>query len=166
MTIWHNHCLSSSNVQFILLLQILVCGIQHFQAKQNAQKTTVEELTDIKDFKKILRTKNNVLVCYVISQKQGSNIVKIFKEAAEIVKGQGTMLLVDCSGWVTAHPQNISSLNLVNLLITEHYFPLFFPYFCPFCIFISLTPFSFSAFLSLSFFCPIIIPLPSPHHSC
>jgi hypothetical protein len=78
-------------------LQILICGIQHFQAKQNAQKT-IEELTDIKDFKKILRTKNNVLVCYVSSLKQASNIVKIFKEAAEVVKGQGTMLLVDCSG--------------------------------------------------------------------
>ncbi|PNF32184.1 Protein disulfide-isomerase A5 [Cryptotermes secundus] len=82
----------------IIFIIILVCGIQHFQAKQNAQKTTIEELTDIKDFKKILRTKNNVLVCYVISQKQASNIVKIFKEAAEIVKGQGTMLLVDCFG--------------------------------------------------------------------
>jgi protein disulfide-isomerase/protein disulfide isomerase family A protein 5 len=79
-------------------LQILVCGIQHFQAKQNAQKTTVEEVTDIKDFKKILRTKNNVLVCYVISQKQASNIVKIFKDAAEIVKGQGTVLLIDFMG--------------------------------------------------------------------
>jgi hypothetical protein len=80
------------------LLQILVCGIQHFHAKQNAQKSTVEELTDIKDFKKILRTKNNVLVCYVVSQKQASTIVKIFKEAAAVVKGQGTMLLIDCSG--------------------------------------------------------------------
>jgi len=79
-------------------LQVLVCGIQDFQAKQNAQKATVEELTDIKDFKKILRTKNNVLVCYISSQKQASHIVKIFKEAAEVVKGQGTMLLVDCSG--------------------------------------------------------------------
>ncbi|GFG28492.1 hypothetical protein Cfor_07337 [Coptotermes formosanus] len=77
---------------------ILLCGIQHFQAKQNAQKATVEELTDIKDFKKILRTKNNVLVCYIISQKQASHIVRIFKDAAEVVKGQGTMLLVDCSG--------------------------------------------------------------------
>jgi hypothetical protein len=72
--------------------------MQNFQAKQNAQKMTVEELTDIKDFKKILRTKNNVLVCYVSSLKQASNIVRIFKEAAEVVKGQGTMLLVDCSG--------------------------------------------------------------------
>lgn len=83
---------------FVVLLQILIYEILHFQAKQNAQKTTIEELTDVKDFKKILRTKNNVLVCYISSQKQASNIVKIFKEAAEVVKGQGTMLLVDCSG--------------------------------------------------------------------
>lgn len=86
-----------AGLQLIFII-VLVCGIQDFQAKQNAQKATVEELTDIKDFKKILRTKNNVLVCYISSQKQASHIVKIFKEAAEVVKGQGTMLLVDCSG--------------------------------------------------------------------
>lgn len=90
--------ISCVNYQLLLIFQVLFCGIQHFQAKQNAQKATVEELTDIKDFKKILRTKNNVLVCYIISQKQASYMVKIFKEAAEVVKGQGTMLLVDCAG--------------------------------------------------------------------
>jgi hypothetical protein len=58
----------------------------------------VEELTDMKDFKKVLRTKNNILVCYVSSLKQAPNIVRIFKEAAEVVKGQGTMLLMDCAG--------------------------------------------------------------------
>jgi protein disulfide-isomerase/protein disulfide isomerase family A protein 5 len=79
-------------------LQILICGIQNFQAKQNAQKMAVEELTDMKDFKKVLRTKNNILVCYVSSLKQSPNIVRIFKEAAEVVKGQGTMLLMDCAG--------------------------------------------------------------------
>ena len=72
--------------------------MHHFSAKQNSQKATVEELSDIKDFKKILRTKNNVLVCYVSSMKQAMHIVKIFKDAAEVVKGQGTMLLADCSG--------------------------------------------------------------------
>jgi hypothetical protein len=86
------------NCQLLLILQVFVCGVQHFQPKQNAQKATVEELTDVKDFKKILRTKNNVLVCYISSQKQASYIVKIFKEAAEVVKGQGTMLLADCAG--------------------------------------------------------------------
>lgn len=90
-------CRKMLGVQFVIFI-VLVCGVQNFQAKQNAQRPTVEELTDIKDFKKILRTKNNVLVCYVSSLKQASNIVRIFKEAAEVVKGQGTMLLVDCSG--------------------------------------------------------------------
>ena len=79
-------------------MQILSFGVHHFSAKQNTQKATVEELSDIKDFKKILRTKNNVLVIYVTSLKQAAHIVKIFKEAAEVIKGQGTMLLADCSG--------------------------------------------------------------------
>lgn len=67
-------------------------------AKQNGQKTVVEEVTDFKELKKILRTKNNILICFVSSLKQAAPNVKIFKEAAKTIKGQGTMLLIDCSG--------------------------------------------------------------------
>ncbi|KAJ9598382.1 hypothetical protein L9F63_010904 [Diploptera punctata] len=88
----------SSSLWARSIFGILSYGVHHFSAKQNAQKTTVEDVSDIKDFKKILRTKNNVLVCYVTSLKQAAHIVKIFKEAAEVVKGQGTMLLADCTG--------------------------------------------------------------------
>lgn len=55
---------------------------------------------DIKEFKKLLRTKTNVLVCFTSSTKQSTDVLKAFKEAAQIVKGQGTMVLVDCSRFV------------------------------------------------------------------
>nr|CAD7440439.1 unnamed protein product [Timema bartmani] len=78
---------------------ILLLEVDHHVAKQSAQKANaVEEVSDFKEFKKLLRTKNNVLVCFVSSSKQASPIIKIFREAAESVKGQGTMLLIDCSG--------------------------------------------------------------------
>lgn len=52
----------------------------------------------MKELKKLLRTKNNVLVCFVSSIKQAAPTIKVFREAAGIVRGQGTMVLVDCSG--------------------------------------------------------------------
>ncbi|CAG2053881.1 unnamed protein product, partial [Timema podura] len=82
-----------------LVFLILLLEVDHHVAKQSAQKANaVEEVSDFKEFKKLLRTKNNVLVCFVSSSKQASPIIKIFREAAESVKGQGTMLLIDCSG--------------------------------------------------------------------
>nr|CAD7200587.1 unnamed protein product [Timema douglasi] len=82
-----------------LVFLILLLEVNHHVAKQSTQKANaVEEVSDFKEFKKLLRTKNNVLVCFVSSSKQASPIIKIFREAAESVKGQGTMLLIDCSG--------------------------------------------------------------------
>ncbi|XP_066993332.1 protein disulfide-isomerase A5 [Anabrus simplex] len=93
--------MSASNTRIGLILFVvivLLCEVPKNVAKQNVVKTAVEEVTDFKEFKKILRTKNNVLVCFVSSVKQAVPTIKIFREAAETIKGQGTMLLVDCSG--------------------------------------------------------------------
>ncbi|XP_046390682.1 protein disulfide-isomerase A5 [Ischnura elegans] len=68
------------------------------QNKTYTHKQATEEISDMKEFKKILRTKNNVLVCFVNSMKQNSQILKIFREVGETIKGQGTMIIVDCSG--------------------------------------------------------------------
>ncbi|XP_071445031.1 protein disulfide-isomerase A5 [Hetaerina americana] len=68
------------------------------QNKTYTQKQAAEEISDMKEFKKILRTKNNVLVCFVSSIKQNSHILRIFREVGETIKGQGTMIIVDCSG--------------------------------------------------------------------
>lgn len=76
----------------------MIAEISPYFAKTNVQKIVLEDVTEIKEFKKLLRTKNNLLVCYVSSVKQASNVIKIFKESAQIIKGQGTMLIVDCSG--------------------------------------------------------------------
>ncbi|KAJ8891320.1 hypothetical protein PR048_010836 [Dryococelus australis] len=77
---------------------LLLLGVEHFQAKQSSQKTAIEDISDFKEFKKVLRTKNNVLVCYVSSMKQAVLVVKVFREAADTIRGQGTMVLIECSG--------------------------------------------------------------------
>lgn len=77
--------------------QIIVTQVP-FHAAKNNKSVVIEDIIDARDFKKLLRTKNNVLVCFTSSVKLSASVIKNFKEAAEIVKGQGTMVLVDCSG--------------------------------------------------------------------
>lgn len=62
------------------------------------QKTAVlSDISDIKDFKKILRTKTNVLVLFVNEMKKAHNMVEVFKETADTMRGQATLILIDCN---------------------------------------------------------------------
>ncbi|XP_026466424.1 protein disulfide-isomerase A5-like [Ctenocephalides felis] len=83
--------------KWIIILVFLWTFTNTF-AKLNSQGSVLDDITDAKDLKKILRTKNNVLICFIENSKSTLNIVKVFKDVAEIIKGQGTMVLVDCSG--------------------------------------------------------------------
>lgn len=78
--------------------QILAFEINIYLTK-DAKNAVVDNIYDIKDFKKLIRTKTNVLVCYTNSLKQASQVIKVFREAADVIKGQGTMVLMDCSGY-------------------------------------------------------------------
>lgn len=69
----------------------------HVDAK-NSQKNVITSIVDIKDFKKLLRTKNNILTLFINYPKENLNVVKVFEDTAELIKGQGTMVLTDCSG--------------------------------------------------------------------
>ncbi|XP_022911186.2 protein disulfide-isomerase A5 [Onthophagus taurus] len=85
--------MKSLYLSFILLLIYFIPN----NAKTNNKNVVIENVSDIKDFKKVVRTKTNLLVCFVSSLKKASDIVKVVREAAFTVKGQGTMMLVDCS---------------------------------------------------------------------
>ncbi|KAH8274021.1 hypothetical protein KR044_008102 [Drosophila immigrans] len=78
-------------VQFMLLFFVaLVAAKTKLSAVQ-------DDIADYKDFKKLLRTKNNVLALYVSSAKAAATELKVFREAAETIRGTGTMLYVDCA---------------------------------------------------------------------
>lgn len=85
-------------LHYLLFLLILFVEIPYYLAKSNTQKTVIDNIVDFKEFKKLLRTKNNVMVCFTSSAKQASQIIKVFREAAVTVKGQGTMVLMECTG--------------------------------------------------------------------
>lgn len=57
----------------------------------------IEDVTEFKDVKKLLRTKTNVLILFAKSGKDTVDITKVFSEAAEEVRGQATLCYVDCN---------------------------------------------------------------------
>lgn len=63
---------------------------------KKSTKTLVESVSDQKDFKKILRTKNNVLVLFIGNAKKASESVRLLGEVSLEVKGLATVLSVDC----------------------------------------------------------------------
>lgn len=81
-----------------LLIFLLFSFCPSYNNAKTKTKSTIDNITDFKDFKKLLRTKTNILVCFSRSFKESSQIIKIFKDVAESIKGEGTMVLVDCSG--------------------------------------------------------------------
>ncbi|XP_067265203.1 protein disulfide-isomerase A5 [Chanodichthys erythropterus] len=56
----------------------------------------IERVNDHKDFKKLLRTRTNVLVLYTKSASSGDAHLKLLSDVAQAVKGQGTIAWVNC----------------------------------------------------------------------
>lgn len=71
--------------------------MSYVHGNKNGRSSVIEDITDIKELKKIFRTKNNVLVLFAANSKESQNSIKIFREASNLVKGQGTTIFVDCS---------------------------------------------------------------------
>ncbi|CAG9857417.1 unnamed protein product [Phyllotreta striolata] len=85
------------NVYFIYLLVFITFHMVQCTSKAN-KKLAAEDVADMKEFKKLLRTKTNILACFYNSHKESQHVIKLFKEVSDIIKGEGTMILVDCSG--------------------------------------------------------------------
>ncbi|XP_066543542.1 protein disulfide-isomerase A5 [Amia ocellicauda] len=56
----------------------------------------IEKVSDHKDFKKLLRTRTNVLILYTKSATSGDGQLKLLSDVAQAVKGQGTIAWVNC----------------------------------------------------------------------
>lgn len=67
--------------------------------KKAGQKSLVEEVSDLKEFKKLLKTRTSVLVCFTKSSKDSSVLIKQLTEVADAVRGTGTIVTVDCGGY-------------------------------------------------------------------
>ncbi|KAJ8352826.1 hypothetical protein SKAU_G00243020, partial [Synaphobranchus kaupii] len=56
----------------------------------------IERVSDHKDFKKLLRTRTNVLILYTKSGTSGDGQLKLLSGVAQAVRGQGTIAWVNC----------------------------------------------------------------------
>jgi len=79
-----------------LLLITYFTYILSVSAKKST-KSLIESVVDHKEFKKIMRTKNNVLALFINEHKQSSDISKMLGEVSIEVKGLATVLTIDCS---------------------------------------------------------------------
>ena len=78
-----------------LALLLLLSLVFDAYAAKKGPKASVEDIVEHKDFKKLLRTKNNVLVYFF--DKPSKNLITVVREVADKVKGTGTLVSVDCN---------------------------------------------------------------------
>lgn len=64
---------------------------------RKARSPVIDDISDHKDFKKLLRTKNNILILFSSNNKAAENVIKLFDSAAETVRGEATTVLIECS---------------------------------------------------------------------
>lgn len=57
----------------------------------------LDDIDEHKVFKKLLRTRNNVLVLYTSGEKAANSVIKIFEEASKTVRGEATSVLINCN---------------------------------------------------------------------
>lgn len=89
--------LLASGLRLAFLLACLTGWPTTPACSKKAVKSLVEAVEDHKEFKKLLRTKTNVLVLFSASEKKSADIVKVMEEASVEVKGLATLLTVDCA---------------------------------------------------------------------
>ena len=64
--------------------------------KKAGIKPSIDSVSDIKEFKKLLKTRTSVLVCFSKSTKEATQLIKVLSEVADIIRGSGTIVTVDC----------------------------------------------------------------------
>ncbi|KAL4228418.1 Protein disulfide-isomerase A5 [Mactra antiquata] len=84
------HRLSSLIFIPILLVLLIPSG-----AKKG--KSLILEVDDLKEFKKLLRTKTNLLVTFAKSGNAATKSLSLLEDVVEEVRGKGTIAFVDCS---------------------------------------------------------------------
>jgi len=78
-------------------LVVLLSVFSYAQSKKSSNQDLVNKVENIKAFKKLLRTKTNVLVMFAKNGDEASKSMGVFGDAAAKAKGIGTLAWVDCS---------------------------------------------------------------------
>ena len=79
-----------------LLSAIFLCGITHVEVAKKSKHDLIIKVEDIKGFKKLLRTRTNILCVFTKDEAAVRPSMDLYAEVADEVKGIGTMALVNC----------------------------------------------------------------------
>ncbi|CAG5116417.1 unnamed protein product, partial [Candidula unifasciata] len=66
------------------------------QSSSGNKKSLIIRIEDFKDFKKLLRTKTNLLIICAHSEKATAKVMKLFEDVAEEMKGKATLGYINC----------------------------------------------------------------------
>lgn len=75
-----------STIVFCIVLSSLILVVSANGGTKSKQHT-IENLQNEKEFKKLLKTKNNVLVLFTSSNKENGEVLKVFRDSSEQIKG-------------------------------------------------------------------------------
>lgn len=81
---------------FFLFLVLMALCSPVFSAQKKG-KQALAKIEDFKEFKKLLRTKTNLLVIFTKTEKSISSIQSVVTSVAEEMKGKSTIVTIDCS---------------------------------------------------------------------
>ena len=90
-----NYLLDSGTTMRLLLTLVTFTALT--RCAKNTPKSHVESVNDHKEFKKVLRTKNNVLALFLNNQKKSGELARTLDEVSLEVKGLATIISVDCN---------------------------------------------------------------------
>ncbi|KAL3055903.1 hypothetical protein OYC64_018579 [Pagothenia borchgrevinki] len=94
MASWNQRHGSRMREEKMFMLVLLVWLLPVLEALKVSP--LIEKVSDHKDFKKLLRTRTNVLVAYTKTATSGDSHLKLLSDVAQTVKGQGTIAWVNC----------------------------------------------------------------------
>merc|ERR1712179_177434 len=66
-------------------------------AKTSSQTCPLHSVNNVKEFKKVLRTRNNILVLFKNDENETSDMVDMLGEVLQKVKGEATIITVSCA---------------------------------------------------------------------
>ena len=79
-----------------LILTVYLC-LSVFSSGVNGKGTSIITIDDLKAWKKLLRSRNNVLTIFASEKKLAQPLLPVLDSVAENIKGTGSVAFVDCS---------------------------------------------------------------------
>ena len=77
----------------ILILLVIVMTT----TAKTSSRTSLDSVKNVKDFKKVLRTRNNILLLFTNDENETADLVNTLVEVLKGVRGEATILTVSCA---------------------------------------------------------------------